>query len=207
MGRYLENGIMTKFYVIKKECWYSNKNFSIEKEMKRILEDLDKVIDTSLYELTSKEEERYEFSLKLEVFNKNIHSLIGELSSLTYPNTGMFYNLESIMKTKKIDLKSKDFNENYPLTCILNKDGNCIIEGTDEDEIIESGLFFPLYWMVNDDYLRDNIKIRVIRIPLWMDFNKYDGEDSTQMLRIMNHMKLKYYNNELAKALIYYVTD
>lgn len=207
MGRNLANGIMSKFYVIKKERWYSDKNFSIEKEFKAILEDLDKVIDTSLYELTSKEEDCYEFSLKLDVFNKNIHSFIGELSSLTYPNTNMFYNLKSIMKTKKIDFKSKDFKEAYPLACILNKDGNYIIEGNDEDEIIESGLFFPLYWMVNDGHLSDNIEIRVRVIPLWIDFSKYDGEDSTEMLRIMNHMKLKYYNNELAKALIYFVTD
>lgn len=51
---------------------------------------MNEVIDISLYNLADKSEECYEFSLKLDIFNNNIHELIKEISPLTYPNTNYF---------------------------------------------------------------------------------------------------------------------
>jgi hypothetical protein len=40
---------------------------------------------------------------------------------------------------------------------------------------------------------------------LWMDANKFDGEDESPMLKVLNSMKSSYYKNPLSKSLIYFI--
>lgn len=100
MGRYLATGVMTKFHIMKKNSWYVDHNFDLDSEIENILKDISSIIDPSMYKLVEKSEDCYDFALKPEIFNNNIHELIGEISHLTYPNVNYFWNLEEKLKKK-----------------------------------------------------------------------------------------------------------
>lgn len=201
MGRYLATGIMTRFSIIGRKRMFYDKDFKLEKEIDNILNDINKIIDPSLYKLTNKDDECYEFSLKPDIFDNNIHELIREISPLTYPNVDFFADFYN----EKENLNNNDFIKNYPFACKVNSKGEYCIEINGE-EIKEDYPFYPLYWIINDERLFYNVEIRAATILLWIDQDKYDGEDETEMLRIINNMKTKYYNSVLSKALIYYIT-
>ncbi len=202
MGRFLANGVMTRFEIAKKDTSYSDEKFNLEKEMNNILKEINKTIDTSLYEITSKSKGHWIFSLKPEIFNKNIHDLIRELCPLTCPNVNSFIYIYREIKEKKIDIQSKKFEENYPINCKVDSEGNYYVK-VNEEEQAEN--FTTLYWILNDRRLFYNVKIGSTVILLWSDEDKYIGEDETWMLKIINNMKTKYYNSLLSKALIYLV--
>jgi len=191
---------MTRFGISIGKRWYRDKNFKIEENLENILKDMSDIIDPSMYELVEKDEDYYEFALKPEIFNENIYDLILEISPLTCPN-----DLEYEMKENHIDICSKEFIESHHFKMKVNEEGKYFFE-RDDHEVGEEYPFYPLYWITKEQKFSDNIAIRAAVINLWFDLNKYSGEDETEMLRIINNMKAKYYSNPLSKAFIYYVS-
>lgn len=206
MGRALAAGIMTRFDITKKNNW-NNEHFDLEKNLKRILKDISNIIDPSMYEVVMHDNESYEFALKPEIFNKNIHELIKEIGPLTCPNISCFYDIGCELTEKNTDICSKKMIEKYPFAIKVSEDGTYFVELNEEENEWEEGLFDPLYWIIKDDELSENVEISASVILLWMDESKYVGEDETNMLKIMNNMKSKYYSSPLSKALIYYISD
>lgn len=199
MGRNLSNGIITKI-IIKKDrnSWMASKNFSLEKRIDDILQDVNKMVDISLYELTDKTENAYEFSLKPEIIDNGMHELIKEMRLLTCPNVNCFSDFE----TDEIDVYDDDFKDNYSFKCVVDQDKNYYIEANGE-RTREEYSYFPAQWLLdNDEFLR-NVNIYVYYIPMWIDISKYCGEDESTMLRVINGMKTKYYKTELSKAFVY----
>lgn len=205
MGRRLATGVMTRFEITKKNDWGSDSNFVLSSELENILKDISHIIDPSIYELVEKHEDCYDFALKTEIFNNNIHELIGEISSLTCPNVDCFWNLEEELKEKNIDINSKEFMGSYPLSVKVDEKGKYFIE-TNTEKIEEDYPFHPFYWIIDSDRLYKNIEINAAIILLWIDENKYCGEDETNMLSIINNMKARYYSSPLSKALVYYIS-
>lgn len=204
MGRHLANGVMTRFEIAKKNSWYSDKGFNLEQEIDNVLKDISDIIEPSMYKLVKKEEDCYSFALKEAIFNKNIHELIREIIPLTYPNVLYLHNILSELKEKNIDIDSNEFIENYPFEAKINDNGAYFIEMNGK-VLEENNLFYPLDWLIKEKRLFKNVEIYASVTVLWIDEDKYDGEDETNMLRVINNMKVKYYNTPLSKAFIYYV--
>ncbi len=198
MGRHLVNGVLTRFKIKKNNNYYSN--FDLQKELYNVLKDMGRIIDVSLYELTTKGSDYYEFSLKPNIFDNNIHDLIREISPLTFPNVNYF----AYSRNKFGDINNKSFIDNFPFKCKINSNGKYYIEIND-NKIDETQCFMPMHWILSNYEIRENVKINACIILLWIDEDKYDGEDETNILRLINNMKTKYYNSELSKALIYHV--
>lgn len=198
MGRYLCNGIVTKFSIEKRNSWSSDKNFNIEKELKSILKDLDQTIDTSLYELCEKNDDCIVYSLKPEIYNNHIHELIQEISPLTFPNVDYFSDFEEKLKEKKLDLNNPEWVKQFPLQYTVDKKQK---DNTMSEFILTNQFCCTLH----NEKVRNNVEISGNTLLLWIDYNKYVGEDETVMLDIMNHMKTKYYSTKLSGALVYCV--
>ncbi len=204
MGRYLAAGIMTRFDVRKKKGWFSDKKFNLEKEIDNVLKDINNIIDSSMYDLVEKKENRYDFALKPELFNKNIHELIREIKPLTNPNLTWISDIIKELEENGKTIYDKEFIEKYPIQVNISKNGEYSIEIN--NEVIEEDYpFYPMYCLINDKDLFNNVEIHIAIILLWIDYSKYDSEDETEMLRIINNMKAKYYSSPLSKSLIYYI--
>ncbi len=204
MGRYFANGLLTTLIIKKNKSGFIDRNFDLKKELDNILKDISSVIDVSLYEIIEENEEKCILSLKTSVVNDNIHELLQELFPLTRPNTYGFCDLKrtsdkemimnySIKAERRLDKFSKK-DEIYT-----------IIVGSAENT--EDFHYFPLYWLISDKRIYNNTTIYGATILLWIDCNKYCGEDEYNMLRVINELKTKYYQSKLSKALIYYITE
>ncbi len=201
MGRYLANGVLTQFSVKRVKRSFYDENYNLEKELDNVLKEMNKMIDTSNYELTAKEKDYYVFSLKSTFFEENIHELIKETSKMTLPNVNDFYTNGFNEKL----VESENFAKQFPFKAKIDKNGEYSIKMRDE-EIRLDFPFDPFYWMIREDILLRNIMVRGETLLLWCDDSKYVGEDETAMLEIINTMKRKYYKSKLSKSLIYYIS-
>lgn len=205
MGRYLANGIPTKI------CVFLRKNqVTLKDDLNEIKIDLSKYVDLSMYE-TIVYDDAFEFKLKKEIFNKNIHELIKEIDPITPCDSYLFCNL---FYNQKIDVLSDEFNK---IKIELNKYGddlefenqNYITEDEyyikSKDSYIKEANSFPYQFWVLDNDVRKRYYVNMDFIMLWLDYDKYDGEDETQMLRILNNMKTSYYKSVLSKSLVYFI--
>lgn len=201
MGKYLTSSVVTKFKIIS--GWYND--FNLEKEIDSILKDISNIIDSSMYNLTEKKENSYEFSLKPELFNKNIHELIKEIYPLTSLSHDWFKDIQAELEKENKTIYDKEFIEKHPLEINIDEYGKYYIEINEDEMLEEEYLYGPLYWLITDKRLYKNVDIYAKGIILWNDWNKYSGEDETPMLCIINNMKAKYYSSPLSKTLIYTV--
>lgn len=202
MGRYLAVGIVTSIVMKKKNGWESSEKFNVFENKDDILKDLNNMIDTSKYECIY-ENDYIALQLKPEHFNDNIHELIKELYPMINCESCILSNCE-----KKVKILSNEFNKkDFPLT-ISNKKINeeniiyCI--QSDYGEKLNYFASPEYYLFENQDY-KKNIEMDLYFINLWQDFNKYDGEDETKMLEIINKMSRFYYKNPLSKNMLFYI--
>jgi hypothetical protein len=207
MGRYLANGIPTTISVVLERGYEVEKN-----DLTEIKKDLSKYVDLSMYELV-KYDNGYEFELKKEVFNKHIHELIKELEPLTSCRSYFMFNL---LDKYDINVLSDEFNkDNYKIE--LSKYGdnpeyekeNYIRENAyyircQKGHISEASSYPYQFWALSSE-IRKKYYVDMSFIMLWMDYNKYNGEDETPMLKVLNSMKSSYYKNPLSKSLIYFI--
>ncbi len=202
MGRYLAAGIATSIVMKKKDGWESSEKFNVFENKDDILKDLNNMIDVSKYECIYGNDYII-LQLKTEHFNDNIHALIKELYSMINCENCILSNCE-----KKVKILSKEFNKkDFPLT-ISNKkrnEGNiihCVQPGYEEEMYYYAS---PEYYLFENQKYKKNIKIDLYFINLWQDFNKYDGEDETKMLEIINKMSRFYYKSPLSKNMLFYI--
>lgn len=210
MGRYLANGIAATISIYSKtemeEC-----------DIKPIKEKLSKYINLDLYDM-KKYNDGLSFKLKLDVFNNNIHKTIKEISDLTSCEDYLLYNL--FENYNEIDIYSDDFcQEKYPIELkryVKTSERNFYLDdgdyyiGTEDDPRIRTiyNFYGEQYWLPKSESLKGRYKIQVGFILLWSDYDKYDGEDETKMLKILNTMKKSYYSscNELTQNITYFVS-
>ena len=188
MGRYLANGILTTVNIkkIKGFSFDRDENFDLKAQLENILSDMNKYIDVSKYDIREENDEIV-LNLKNDFVNDNIDDLLKEVNELT-PCNHLF----------KPYFESRE----YPLLYKCEENDFHIIEYNGES--VSRDFWIPCCaWILNDEYLFDNVAITVNFIPFWIDFDKYSGEDETRMLKIINSMKKSYYHSELSKVFIY----
>ena len=198
MGRYISSGILTEISIKKrKDSWYTDSNFDIKKQIDEILNDINKIIDTSKYDIIEKSDE---FILKLDTdfINKNIYDLLVEMNNINHR-----INFINAIIEDKVDCIDSEFKKKHPITCTFNGD-NYIIKCGDMvryDEIP----FSPFYWLLSNKKLFYNVEIYGSMIPIWIDYQKISSDDETFLLMVLNKMKTKYFKSELSKCVIFEV--
>ena len=173
MGRFLVNGLLTTISIRKRKSnWYTDNNFSIKEQYENIIEEMNKIIDTSKYDVVESDN-RYDFHLKLDFINENIYDLLEEMEYIT-PTKYIFEDLYNVKPTE-VDYESKDYKDKYPLICSINENGNYAFV-SDNNEKAEFTIFGNFNWIFNSKYLANNIDVYGAVIIIWQDFYKYDGE-------------------------------
>lgn len=198
MGRYLANGIPTRISVFLKKGKKIDEN-----DLIKIKNDLLNYVDLSMYEL-NEYEDGYAFHLKTEVFNKNIYELIKEINELTPCYSYFIFNL---FDDCDINVLSDEFNkDNYKIELIKSSNNlEYFVQNTNSNNSIGETLSYPYQFWVLTSEIEDKYYVDMKFIMLWTDFSKFNGEDETEMLRILNNMKSSYYKNPLSKSLIYFI--
>ena len=201
MGRMLAVGVPVKI------CFYKNHGKGENKKYKIMQKEVSKYIDLSLYDTEQKE---YSLTLKLkkEVFDKNINkTLIDFYNKFDFiPNRyfeGDYADLE-LLKQKKYHLELV-YNDNEHKEGVINYT-------ISKDDVYELEHQFPQeYWLIYDSKVNDSwgyeYELYIKYSPVWMDIDKIDSEDESNLLRILNKMKITTFEgcNELTKTLMFFI--
>ena len=203
MGRYFANGVATTIIIRNKKSSIFEK-IDLKLNKKRILNQINKYLSIKDYRI-SFDKDIILLRIKKDIFNKNIHSLLKEIDSLTDCNDYLSHYLFN----KKINVNSCDFNpDNYKIILQKSKeDGSYYINAHNIITEDMCGAYTCNSWIFWDDYkLRNTLRADIGAILLWFDSEKYIGEDESKILSILNTLKTRYYKTPLSKDMIFYIS-
>lgn len=197
MGRYLAASIPTQLFIKKKSERFTN--LDLVKDKEKILNQINKYIDLSFYDIEGNEEQIH---LKLieEKANKYLKELLEEINpilDLDYYLQYCLFDREDNAKLQydniviKKDIKPNDID--YYMTAGKHK---CEIE---EDWACTDGA--PWLFDLEDEFKL--IGVRMFSIHIWLDFPKYFGENENKMLLLLNKFSKNYFKSELSKVMIF----
>lgn len=197
MGRYLAASIPTQLFIKKKSERFAN--LDLVKDKEKILNQINKYIDLSFYDIEGNEEQIH---LKLieEKANKYLKELLEEINpilDLDYYLQYCLFDREDNAKLQydniiiKKDIKPNDID--YYMTAGKHK---CEIE---EDWACTDGA--PWLFDLEDEFKL--IGVRMFSIHIWLDFPKYFGENENKMLLLLNKFSKNYFKSELSKVMIF----
>lgn len=197
MGRYLAASIPTQLFIKKKSERFAN--LDLVKDKEKILNQINKYIDLSFYDIEGNEEQIH---LKLieEKTNKYLKELLEEINpilDLDYYLQYCLFDREDNAKLQydniviKKDIKPNDID--YYMTAGKHK---CEIE---EDWACTDGA--PWLFDLEDEFKL--IGVRMFSIHIWLDFPKYFGENENKMLLLLNKFSKNYFKSELSKVMIF----
>lgn len=201
MGRMLAVGVPVKI------CFYKNNSKGEIKKYKIMQKEVSKYIDLSLYD-TERKENSVTLKLKKEVFDKNINDTLID-----------FYNKFDFIPDMYFDGYHADLEllkqKKYHLELVYNDDEykEGVINYTiSKDDVYELEHQFPQeYWLIYDSKVNDSwgyeYELYIKYSPVWMDIDKIDSEDESNLLRILNKMKITTFKdcNELTKTLMFFI--
>lgn len=204
MGQFLACGVAVQFTVFR--------NSKTEKKDINDLIDiknrLNKYFSLDNYEIDDKSySDAFLFTIKKDYLEKNIHGVIRELSNLYYLWIDNVFDKED----GKIDFNSKDFcQEKYPLE--LKK---IDYYGEEKLQVVGKGSylndmesFYEPAWLYKKNSIfgwDEKYRLRILPAAIWIDCNKWSGEDESNMLFTLNTMKNSYFKNLLSENLFYYI--
>ena len=112
---------------------------------------------------------------------------------------------------EEIDFNSKNFcQEKYPLELKYVEDygsKNLRIVGKNS-YLNDFGSYYEPTWLYRKSNLfgwDDKYRIDINSAAIWIDMDKYDGEDETNMLFTLNSMKNSYFKSPLSENIFYYI--
>ena len=99
---------------------------------------------------------------------------------------------------------SKLNQKDYPCKLVFNrkKEGGFQVKDGLHDFFC---MYPPEYWLVADCVHQKIVSL--MYVPLWQDYNKYCGEDESNMLRFLNRLKIPAFRdgNPLTKTIMFFV--
>lgn len=218
MGRYISNAIITEMTIFRGKHSYLFKNdmeFMNAKE--DILSEIGKEYNLDLFEVTYYDD-AIKLVLKEQILQDNLFALIREFSKYVYPNS--LYILDQFNISKKEFFSSGSFDEdkyhlhlehgkNYkgeidkeqPITIYCN-DIQCSQMASYLDTY-QYAMFKPNFKYFSG--YENDISIYCGGVNFWLDFNKYDGEDETPFLRLLNIFSKRVIKNPLGNILLYHI--
>ena len=200
MGRYLAAGIPATIYLYgKKENFQKTRLESLQKK-------LGQYISLDLYNL-EETDNGYYYSLKPDIFNKNIHQTLIEFCKVAD------FELHAYFFDHDYDIrKINSDNCEIKLVYDYSKDGDTQDGILVNDEFFKLDLVFQQYWLISncglDDYWSYDAGIIMKYIMIWFDFNKISSEDESNLLLALNKLKINSFKdcNDLTKSIMFYIT-
>jgi len=199
MGKYLACGIATRIYVEKDK--YSS--IYMESNIEKIKRDLNKKVNLDNYNCIETEKGLV-FEINPQFVTDNINELIREIHPVINCKE---YFFEQLFRFQEINIEDFD-KERYPLKLTVDNNHYSLINSKNNSYISE----FYAYensecWMLENEFLIQNLQINISYIPIWMEFNKYAGEDETNMLYFLNYFSRDKFKNPLFKDILFFLND
>lgn len=199
MGRYLSCSIATSMVVEER----NDKPFEKE-ELNKLKQSVGKIFDLDLYNV-KEEENLISLEIKKDVFNENIHDLCRELNKSFFLLHFMIYDNEY--------LNTDRHDEKWPISLIQTENGNKYMlvlgENANSNDIKSEDLswygFSPLLRREFSNWRDYNFDIQ--GIMLFLDINKVDFEDQTEIVCLLNWFKKNYFKNKLSGSIVFHITD
>ena len=218
MGRYLAMGLPTRIHFYKKESYTANSEFKILDNKEDILKKIKNYIDISFYDFDECTDGSDAFGLKLneKMASENIHDVIKEVVNLIDDSRIR----DALYYKEEIDYDNFS-NENHPLFVHQYKDDDeyesdwqkkhlcdsyCL--KSNSGEIGEDMPFYSSeYWLFDyDRELTRNIEVNMLFFALWIDIDKFDSEDETRLIQLINKFSRRYFKNDLSNNLLFYIS-
>ena len=199
MGRYLAAAIPTKIGIRNRTDFYALKEVDIFKDKDLILNKLSEYIDTNFYDI-SYEEDMLCLELNQEKTNKYLEEFLEEINDILDLSDYLFYMLfkeDTEIKLNSIFLKVNEERECY----LTRKNSNKYIEE-------ESACFDGAPWAFDlDNKFYKSIRLSINAINLWVEIDKFECEDESKMLQLLNKFSKSYFKSELSKIMMFHITE
>ena len=199
MGRYLSCAVATSMIIEKR----NDKPFEKE-ELNKLKQSVGKIFDLDLYNVME-EENLISLKIKKDVFDENIHDLCRELNNSFFLLHFMPYDDEYLDEDKP--------DEEWPISITEIKDSNKHIvelgENANSNDFKSKDLswygFSPLLRREFSNWRDYNFDIQ--GIMLFLDINKVDFEDQTEIVCLLNWFKKDYFKTKLSGNIVFHITD
>ena len=199
MGRYLSCAVATSMVVEKKN------DKPIEKEeLKKLKQSVGKIFDLDLYNV-KEEENLISLEIKKDVFNENIHDLCRELNKSFFLLTFLLYDNEYLDEDKP--------DEEWPISITEIPNRNKYMLELGENANSNDVKSKDLSWHGFSPLLRREIpnwraySFDIKGIMLFLDINKVDFEDQTEIVCLLNWFKKDYFKTKLSGSIVFHITD
>ena len=199
MGRYLSCAVATSMVVEKK----NDKPFEKE-ELNKLKQSVGKIFDLDLYNV-KEEENLISLEMKKDVFNENIHDLCRELNKSFFLLHFTLYDDEYWGADKP--------DEEWPISITEIPDSNKYMLELGENANSNDVKSKDLSWRGFSPLLRREIpnwrdyNFYIEGIMLFLDINKVDFEDQTEIVCLLNWFKKDYFKTKLSGSIVFHITD
>ena len=199
MGRYLSCAVATSMVVEKR----NDKPFEKE-ELNKLKQSVGKIFDLDLY-IVKEEENLISLEIKKNVFNENIHDLCRELNKSFFLLTFLLYDNEYLDEDKPdeewpISIKEIPNRNKYMLELGENANSNDV-----KSKDLSWHGFSPLFRREIPNWRAYSFDIK--GIMLFLDINKVDFEDQTEIVCLLNWFKKDYFKTKLSGSIVFHITD
>ena len=199
MGRYLSCAVATSMVVEKR----NDKPFEKE-ELNKLKQSVGKIFDLDLY-IVKEEENIISLEIKKDAFDANIHELCRELNKSFFLLTFLLYDNEYLDEDKPdeewpISIKEIPNRNKYMLELGENANSNDV-----KSKDLSWHGFSPLLRREIPNWRAYSFDIK--GIMLFLDINKVDFEDQTEIVCLLNWFKKDYFKTKLSGSTIFHITD
>ena len=199
MGRYLSCAVATSMVVEKR----NDKPFEKE-ELNKLKQSVGKIFDLDLYNV-KEEENLISLEIKKDVFDANIHELCRELNKSFFLLTFLLYDNEYLDEDKP--------DEEWPISITEIPNRNKYMLELGENANSNDVKSKDLSWHGFSPLLRREIpnwraySFDIKGIMLFLDINKVDFEDQTEIVCLLNWFKKDYFKTKLSGSIVFHITD
>ena len=199
MGRYLSCAVATSMVVEKR----NDKPFEKE-ELNKLKQSVGKIFDLDLY-IVKEEENLISLEIKKDVFDANIHELCRELNKSFFILTFLLYDNEYLDEDKP--------DEEWPISITEIPNRNKYMLELGENANSNDVKSKDLSWHGFSPLLRREIpnwraySFDIKGIMLFLDINKVDFEDQTEIVCLLNWFKKDYFKTKLSGSIVFHITD
>ena len=199
MGRYLSCAVATSMVVEKR----NDKPFEKE-ELNKLKQSVGKIFDLDLY-IVKEEENLISLEIKKDAFDANIHELCRELNKSFFLLTFLLYDNEYLDEDKPdeewpISIKEIPNRNKYMLELGENANSNDV-----KSKDLSWHGFSPLLRREIPNWRAYSFDIK--GIMLFLDINKVDFEDQTEIVCLLNWFKKDYFKTKLSGSIVFHITD
>ena len=201
MGRNLAVGVPVKINVYLKD------GDTDKSKLDTLKTTLNKYVKLDLYNVKPYDDGLV-YSLKPEIFNKEIYNTFREFYKLTNVNF-LTYLIDDSNYAGDYDFLNHLDSNQFKMELVYNYDKENNQSGilvNDSFNELDVG-YYTEDWFSFEDNM-GNVEIHIHYAMIWFDVNKIVAEDETTLLWFLNKFKVSYFQDcsDLTKSILFYIT-